>query len=118
MICVDEMLATAGTVRSAMREKSGSVAAAAAGAIGPPTAGAGVAGACAAASSTVRILPVITMPAASPQASNTAAKASRFIKLVSGDLDAPSRRVQVLRTRHGEHTVAEIGPDRIAVDRN
>src|SRR3954467_11107860 len=78
MIWVDEMLATAGTVRSAMREKSGSVAAGRA-AIGPLTVGAGAAGACAAASSTVRILPVITMPAASPQASNTAAKTSRFI---------------------------------------
>src|SRR3954451_7023517 len=79
MICVDEMLATAGTVRAAIREKSGNVVAPVAAAAGALTVGAGAAGVCAAASSADRIFPVITIPAVSPQSSNTTAKTSGFI---------------------------------------
>ncbi len=82
MICVDEMLATAGTVRSAMREKSGSVVDADGRRPAPVTTGAGVAGACAAASSAVRIFPVMTMPAARPRAAGPAAKTSRLALIV------------------------------------
>src|SRR4051812_48346647 len=115
MIWVEEMFATAGTVRSAIREKSGRVAAAPVAGIGPVTVGAGVAGACAAASSTARILPVITMPAARPQASSTTANTTRFMAL-SVDLNAPGGRVGILRACDSEHAVAEIGPDRLVVD--
>src|SRR4051794_28419760 len=106
------MLATAGTVRSATRLKSGS--AAAVGGIDPVVEEPGETGAgvWARTSSTCRSFPVSTTPATMPLASRSSARTRRRI-LIAGlfDLDAAAGRLRGLRTGHRQHAVMQVGGD-------
>src|SRR5688572_12499613 len=114
MTCTDEMLATAGIVRSAVRVKSGSAPPAPAAA--PGAVSAGGAGFCAPTSLVSRMRAVMTRPATNPQASSRTDRTSRRA-LMLRNRDAARGGFSRFRTRDGQHAVAQVRADGLDVYR-